>query len=84
MIREEWLMHLCRFYDDEACMKFVMWEFPEYLEAYRSLENNIERSDFFRRVQCLLWWLCLPTTDINVCVSFPWTYATSLLVAGAI
>ena len=42
---EDWEI---RFYDDEACMKFVQWEFPEYLEAYRSLSNNIERSDYFR------------------------------------
>ena len=45
-LNEDWEI---RFYDDEACMKFVQWEFPEYLDAYRSLENNIERSDFFRQ-----------------------------------
>lgn len=46
-MNEDWEI---RFYDDEACMKFVQWEFPEYLDAYRSLANNIERSDFFRQV----------------------------------
>ena len=46
-LNEDWEI---RFYDDEACMNFVQWEFPEYLDAYRSLENNIERSDFFRQV----------------------------------
>ncbi len=45
-MNEDWEI---RFYDDEACMKFVQWEFPEYLDAYRSLANNIERSDFFRQ-----------------------------------
>ena len=42
---EDWEI---RFYDDEACLRFVRWEFPEYLEAYQALANNIERSDFFR------------------------------------
>ena len=37
-----------RFYDDEACLDFVAQEFPEYLEAYKGLPKNVERSDFFR------------------------------------
>ena len=37
-----------RFYDDEACLDFVKREFPEYLEAYKGLPKNVERSDFFR------------------------------------
>ena len=51
-LNEDWEI---RFYDDEACINFVQWEFPEYLDAYRSLETNVERSDFFRRVQPLLF-----------------------------
>ena len=49
-LNEDWEI---RFYDDEACINFVQWEFPEYLDAYRSLETNVERSDFFRRVPLL-------------------------------
>jgi len=37
-----------RFYDDEACLDFVEREFPEYLDAYKGLPKNVERSDFFR------------------------------------
>jgi hypothetical protein len=37
-----------RFYDDQACLDFVRREFPEYLDAYRSLPKVVERSDFFR------------------------------------
>jgi hypothetical protein len=37
-----------RFYDDQACLDFVRREFPEYLDAYRSLPKDVERSDFFR------------------------------------
>jgi mannosyltransferase OCH1-like enzyme len=37
-----------RFYDDEACLDFVGREFPEYLDAYKGLPKNVERSDFFR------------------------------------
>jgi hypothetical protein len=37
-----------RFYDDEACLDFVRREFPEYLEAYKALPKDVERSDFFR------------------------------------
>ena len=39
-----------RFYDDEACLDFVGREFPEYLDAYKGLPKNVERSDFFRSV----------------------------------
>ncbi|KAK9806068.1 hypothetical protein WJX72_000034 [[Myrmecia] bisecta] len=42
---EDWEI---RFYDDEACLQFVQREFPEYLDAYRSLPKDVERSDFFR------------------------------------
>ena len=38
-----------RFYDDEACIEFVSREFPAYLQAYRQLPKDVERSDFFRR-----------------------------------
>ena len=38
-----------RFYDDEACIQFVSREFPGYLQAYRQLPKDVERSDFFRR-----------------------------------
>lgn len=44
-LNEDWEI---RFYDDEACLKFVQREFPEYLDAYRSLAKDVERSDFFR------------------------------------
>ena len=37
-----------RFYTDEACLDFVKREFPEYLDAYKGLPKNVERSDFFR------------------------------------
>ena len=37
-----------RFYDDAACLRFVQREFPEYLEAYKALPKDVERSDFFR------------------------------------
>ncbi|GAB4818501.1 hypothetical protein N2152v2_005547 [Parachlorella kessleri] len=37
-----------RFYDDHDCLDFVRREFPEYLEAYRALAKDVERSDFFR------------------------------------
>lgn len=37
-----------RFYDDAACLEFVRTEFPEYLAAYKALERDVERSDFFR------------------------------------
>ena len=43
---EDWEI---RFYDDEACAAFVAREFPEYLDAYRGLAKDVERSDFFRR-----------------------------------
>ena len=38
-----------RFYDDEACLRFVAREFPEYLDAFRALPRDVERSHFFRR-----------------------------------
>ncbi|CAL8471301.1 g10843 [Coccomyxa elongata] len=44
-LNEDWEI---RFYDDEACLKFVQREFPEYIDAYRSLAKDVERSDFFR------------------------------------
>jgi hypothetical protein len=37
-----------RFYDDEACIEFVSREFPAYLQSYRQLPKDVERSDFFR------------------------------------
>lgn len=37
-----------RFYDDHDCLDFVKREFPEYLDAYRQLDKDVERSDFFR------------------------------------
>lgn len=37
-----------RFYDDHDCLDFVRREFPEYLDAYRRLAKDVERSDFFR------------------------------------
>ena len=37
-----------RFYDDEACIEFVSREFPGFLQAYRQLPKDVERSDFFR------------------------------------
>lgn len=37
-----------RFYDDRDCIEFVKHEFPEYLDAYRRLSKDVERSDFFR------------------------------------
>lgn len=37
-----------RFYDDAACLQFVQREFPEYLEVYKALPKDVERSDFFR------------------------------------
>jgi hypothetical protein len=43
---EDWEI---RFYDDEACLKFVQREFPEYLDAFRALPRDVERSHFFRR-----------------------------------
>jgi len=43
---EDWEI---RFYDDEACLKFVQREFPEYLDAFRALPRGVERSHFFRR-----------------------------------
>ena len=45
---EDWEI---RFYDDEACGAFVAREFPEYLDAYRGLAKDVERSDFFRSVR---------------------------------
>ena len=42
---EDWEI---RFYDDAACLSFVQREFPEYLEAYKALPKDVERSDFFR------------------------------------
>lgn len=40
-----------RFYDDHDCLDFVKREFPEYLDAYRRLSKDVERSDFFRWVE---------------------------------
>eukprot|EP00210_Caulerpa_lentillifera_P001107 g1068.t1 len=37
-----------RFYNDTDCLEFVKNEFPQYLDAYKSLPKNVERSDFFR------------------------------------
>lgn len=37
-----------RFYDDEDCKRFVSEHFPDYYEAYASLEKKVEQSDFFR------------------------------------
>lgn len=37
-----------RFYDDQDCLEFVKREFPEYLEPYRRLRKDVERTDFFR------------------------------------
>ena len=37
-----------RFYDDDDCERFVGDHFPEYAEAYASLEKKVEQSDFFR------------------------------------
>jgi hypothetical protein len=37
-----------RFYDDQDCLDFVRREFPEYMDAYRRLRKDVERSDFFR------------------------------------
>eukprot|EP00955_Chlamydomonas_euryale_P041850 352135-Chlamydomonas_euryale.AAC.6 len=37
-----------RLWDDESCLAMVGTEFPEYLDAYKSLPNNVERADFFR------------------------------------
>lgn len=42
-----------RFYDDDACLRFVQREFPEYLAAYKSLPKDVERSDFFRHAPSL-------------------------------
>ena len=42
---EDWEI---RFYDDAACLSFVQREFPEYVEAYKALPKDVERSDFFR------------------------------------
>jgi len=41
-----------QFYDDEACIQFVSREFPGYLQAYRQLLKDVERSDFFRHACC--------------------------------
>lgn len=53
-LMQSWRLHNpdwnFRFYDDEACLDFVAREFPEYLEAYKGLPKNVERSDFFRWV----------------------------------
>ena len=48
-----------RFYDDAACLSFVQREFPEYLEAYKGLPKDVERSDFFRCFQLLSLLPCL-------------------------
>jgi hypothetical protein len=32
----------------QDCLKYVQHEFPEYLDAYRSLSRGVERADFFR------------------------------------
>lgn len=40
--------HETRFYDNQACLQFVEREFPEYLQAYKLLPKDVERSDFFR------------------------------------
>lgn len=37
-----------KFYDDTQCLEMVQREFPEYLDAYQSLPENVERADFFR------------------------------------
>lgn len=37
-----------RLYDDKDCHDFVEQEFPEYLEAFKALPKEVERSDFFR------------------------------------
>jgi len=37
-----------RFYDDEDCKRFVSEHFPDYYQAYASLEKKVEQSDFFR------------------------------------
>lgn len=37
-----------RFYDDAACVDYVRRNFPQYLDAYRALPKDVERSDFFR------------------------------------
>ena len=51
-LMQSWRLHNpdwnFRFYDDEACLEFVASQFPEYLEAYKGLPKNVERSDFFR------------------------------------
>lgn len=51
-LMQSWRLHNpdwnFRFYDDEACLDFVAQQFPEYLEAYKGLPKNVERSDFFR------------------------------------
>lgn len=40
-----WKYHM---WDDADCLAMVSTEFPEYLEAYKRLPNNVERADFFR------------------------------------
>jgi mannosyltransferase OCH1-like enzyme len=37
-----------RLYDDAACRRFVVDEYPDLLEVYDSLSTNIERADVFR------------------------------------
>lgn len=38
----------------QACLAFVKREFPEYLDAYRGLAKDVERSDFFRWVSLFM------------------------------
>lgn len=51
-LMQSWRLHNpdwnFRFYDDAACLEFVAQQFPEYLDAYKGLPKNVERSDFFR------------------------------------
>lgn len=54
-----------RFYDDEACLRFVAREFPEYLDAFRALPRDVERSHFFRRAAAA-W--CLSSIALSGCV----------------
>lgn len=37
-----------RYYDNVACDIFVETNFPQYLEAYKTMPRNIEKVDFFR------------------------------------
>lgn len=72
-----------RFYTDEDCLSFVQKEFPEYLEAYKSLPKPVERSDFFRYMVLLRFGGVYADLDTECRRSFDeFIQPTDSLIAG--